>query len=394
MSVLSGKTVLIGVTGGIAAYKTCSVVSALKKLGATCHVMMTENATKFVAPLTFETLSGNRVTVDTFDRDFTWEVEHVSLAKKADIVIIAPATANVIAKLAVGICDDFLTTTVLACKCPVLFAPAMNTAMLTNQITQKNILSLVERGMVPIYGGEGHLACGDIGAGRMAEPDEIIAAAEKLFDKKKDLCGKTVLVTSGATRMPLDPVRFLTNRSSGKMGYNIALAAHERGAKVIYIKGFTSEFTIPSDWTVVSVTTTSELMTAVKNNYKNADIIVAAAAPCDYETEAQADKIKSDTVSLTLVKAPDVAAFVGKNKGNRKLVVFAAETADCEQNAREKLIKKNADLVVLNDVTKPGAGFDTDTNIATLISARSDCVLPIMDKRALADKILDKTLEL
>ena len=394
MSVLKGKTVLVGVTGGIAAYKTCSVVSALVKLGATCHVMMTKNATEFVAPLTFETLSRNRVTVDTFDRDFTWEVEHVSLAKKADAVVIAPATANVIAKLAAGICDDFLTTTVLACRCPILFAPAMNTAMLSNPVTQNNINTLTSRGAVAIYGGEGRLACGDSGAGRMAEPDEIIAALEKLFDVKKDLLGKTVLVTSGATRTPLDPVRFLTNRSSGKMGYNIALAAHNRGAEVIFVKGITQDFQIPGEWTVVSVMTTAELLVAVKDNCKKADIIIAAAAPCDYETTVSTQKIKSDTVTLTLEKAPDVAAYVGKNKGSRKLVVFAAETDDCEKNAKAKLKKKNADMVVLNDVTKAGAGFDTDTNIATLITENSVQALPIMSKRELADKILDKILEL
>ncbi len=394
MSALSGKTVLVGVTGGIAAYKTCYVVSALTKLGATCHVMMTKNATEFVAPLTFETLSRNRVTVDTFDRDFSWEVEHVSLAKKADCVIIAPATANVIAKLAAGICDDFLTTTVLACRCPILFAPAMNTAMLLHPATQKNIETLVSRGAKTVYGGDGRLACGDVGAGRMAEPDSIIAAAEELFGAKRDLEGKTVLVTSGATRAAIDPVRFITNRSSGKMGFNIALAAHERGAKVIYIKGFTDEFTIPRDFTVVPVTTTAELKTAVENNFKAADIIIAAAAPCDYETEVCDNKIKSETLELKLKKAPDVAAFVGRNKGARKLVVFAAETDDCVSNAKAKLKKKNADLVVLNDVTKEGAGFDTDTNIATLITDVSSSELPIMSKRALADRILDRILEL
>ncbi|MCH5351700.1 MAG: bifunctional phosphopantothenoylcysteine decarboxylase/phosphopantothenate--cysteine ligase CoaBC [Clostridiales bacterium] len=394
MNSLKGKTVLIGVTGGIAAYKTCSVVSALVKLGATCHVMMTKNATKFVAPLSFETLSRNRVTVDTFDRDFTWEVEHVSLAKKADAVLIAPATANVIAKLAAGICDDFLTTTVLACTCPIIIAPAMNTAMLENPVTWLNIDTLVSRGMMAVFGGEGRLACGDTGAGRMAEPDALIEELNKLFSKKSDLAGKTVLVTSGATRTPIDPVRFLTNRSSGKMGYNVALAAHERGAKVIYVKGITDDFVIPPEWSVYSVTTTAELMGAVKDNYELADIIVAAAAPCDYEVELSPEKIKADTTTLTLTKAADVAAFVGKNKGNRKLVVFAAETNDCEKNALDKLKKKNADLVVLNDVTKEGAGFDTDTNIATLITKKSVEPLSIMSKRDLADKILDKTLEL
>ena len=242
MNALRDKTVIVGVSGGIAAYKTCELVSRLVQNGAEVHVVMTRNATEFVAPLSFETLSRNRVVIDTFDRNFTWEVEHVALAKKANAVIIAPATANVIAKIACGIADDFLTTTVLACKCPVIIAPAMNTAMIENPITVKNIAELEKRGFICVYGGAGYLACGDSGNGRMAEPSELFAAVEKLFAVKNDYSGKRVLVTAGATRAEIDPVRYITNRSSGKMGYCIARAAYERGAEIVFVKGFTDGF--------------------------------------------------------------------------------------------------------------------------------------------------------
>ncbi|MCH5162549.1 MAG: bifunctional phosphopantothenoylcysteine decarboxylase/phosphopantothenate--cysteine ligase CoaBC [Clostridiales bacterium] len=389
MKKFEGKTVLVGVCGGIAAYKTCSLVSKLVQSGAVVHVMMTENATKFVAPLTFETLSHNRVTVDTFDRDFTWEVEHVALSKKADVLIIAPATANVIAKLAVGIADDFLTTTALACKCPTIVAPAMNCEMLSAPPTVQNLKTLEDRGVKIVYGGEGYLACGDTGRGRMAEPEALYEAISELFCKH-DYLGKTVLVTSGATRTSLDPVRVLTNRSSGKMGYSIAVAAFARGAKVIYIRGLTDGTAIPSEWKTVDVTTTSELFSAVQDNIGFADVLVMAAAPCDYDVDCAPQKLKAQKLIVELKKAPDCAKWAGEHKGDKKLVVFAAETEDCEKNAKEKLEKKNADLVVLNDVTKKGAGFDVDTNIATLITKDSQESLPLMSKRLLADKILDK----
>lgn len=389
-----GKTILVGVCGGIAAYKTCTLVSKLIQNGATVHVMMTENATKFVAPLTFETLSHNRVVVDTFGRNFTFEVEHVSLAKKADAVVIAPATANVIAKLAVGIADDFLTTTVMACRCKVLFAPAMNTAMLENPVTTGNINTLVSRGYKAVYGEGGHLACGDNGGGRMAEPQVLFDALSALFDAKSDLAGKTVLITSGATRANIDPVRYITNRSSGKMGYALACAAYERGAKVIYIHGYTDAFELPREFDTVKISTTDELLDAVKSKLAKADYSIMAAAPCDYGITPAAQKIKSDTLTLELKKAPDCAAWAGEHKGNSKLVVFAAETQFGEKNARAKLDKKHADMVVLNDVTNAGAGFDTDTNIATLITHSDKTELPVMSKRALADIILDKLLSL
>ena len=385
-----GKTILVGVCGGIAAYKTCALVSKLVQTGAPVHVMMTKNATEFVAPLTFETLSHNRVTVDTFDRSFVYEVEHVSLAKKADAVVIAPATANVIAKLAVGVADDFLTTTVMACKCKILFAPAMNTAMLNNPATVGNIDTLVRRGFIPVYGGSGYLACGDNGSGRMAEPDALFDATNALFDAKQEFEGTTVLISSGATRTSLDPVRYITNRSSGKMGFALATAAAARGANIVYIHGFTDYFAVPDSFDNISVSTTSELLSAVKDNIKRADYLIMAAAPCDYDITPAKQKIKSDTLSLELKKAPDCAAWAGEHKGKAKLVIFAAETENGEANAKAKLEKKHADMVVFNDVTKAGAGFDTDTNIATLITHSELISLPLMPKRELADKILDK----
>lgn len=392
MNRLDGKTVIVGVSGGIAAYKTCELVSRLVQNGAAVHVIMTRNATEFVAPLSFESLSRNRVVTDTFDRNFTWEVEHVALAKKADAVVIAPATANVIAKIAHGIADDFLTTTVLACKCPIVFAPAMNSAMLDNPVTKENISKLSARGYVPVYGGDGYLACGDVGKGRMAEPDVLYGAVSELFDVKQDLSGKTVLVTAGATRAELDPVRFISNRSSGKMGYSIAAAAYRRGAKVVFVRGFTDNFDLPAEWKTVDTCTTAEMFEAVKSNIKDVDICIMAAAPCDYEANKQPDKIKDAQLTLCLKKTDDIAAWVGKNKGGKKLAVFAAETENSVRNAREKLINKNADLAVLNDVTVPGAGFDTDTNIVTLITEEKTEALPIMKKSELADVILDNII--
>ena len=395
MNALDGKTILVGVSGGIAAYKTCTLVSSLVKSGARVHVVMTKNATEFVSPLTFETLSGNRVVVDMFDRDFPWEIEHVSLAKSADAAIIAPATANVLAKLACGIADDFLTTTMLACRCPIIVAPAMNTAMLENMATVHNLEVLKTRGFGIVFGEQGRLACGDSGAGRMAEAQTLVDEINKLFGKKNDLDGKTVLVTSGATRVDIDPVRFLSNRSSGKMGYAIAEAAHSRGAKVIYIHGFTDKSLVTNvAWKSVAVTTTEELFSAVKDNFGDADITVMAAAPCDYTVKKNANKIKSDKLSLELDKAPDCAAWAGAHKGKAKLVIFAAETENCDDNALGKLKAKNADLAVLNNVTEVGAGFDVDTNIVTFITEDKAERKQIMSKRALADEILDKILSL
>ena len=393
MNALQNKTVIVGVSGGIAAYKTCSLVSRLVQNGADVHVVMTKNATNFVAPLSFESLSHNRVVTDTFDRNFTWEVEHVSLAKKADAVVIAPATANVIAKLACGIADDFLTTTVLACRCPVSFAPAMNSAMLENTATLENIEKLCARGYTPIYGKSGYLACGDRGSGRMAEPDELFENVLNLLEARRDYSGKTVLVTAGATRADIDPVRYISNRSSGKMGYALAQAAAARGASVVFIQGFTDSFAVPGAWITERVRTTSEMLEAVKKHAESADVCIMAAAPCDYEFEASAQKIKAKSLSLNLKKAPDIAEWVGTHCDG-KLVIFAAETEKFTENARGKLAEKHADMVVLNDVTADGAGFDVSTNIATIITKDSETALPLMQKRELADVILDKISEL
>lgn len=386
---LKGKNVVIGVTGGIAVYKTCEVVSSLRKRGADVFVVMTKNATEFVSPLTFETLSNNRVVTDMFDRDREWEVEHISLAKKADIFVVAPATANFVGKFASGIADDFLTTTVMATKAPVLLAPAMNTGMMTSPSYEKNESVLKERGVNFVYGDSGFLACGDMGKGRLAEPRLIVDTIEEILFPVRDLEGKTVMVTAGATREPIDPVRFITNRSSGKMGIAIANSALKRGANVILIKGFTS--VNPDEGVeVVNVETTADMYEAVMNNLDKADIIIKSAAPADYKVKMAEQKIKSETLTLEFVKNPDIAQAVGKIKGSKKLVVFSAETENLFENATKKLIKKNADMVVANDVTKQGAGFDVDTNIASFITKDGVEELPIMTKTELADRILDK----
>lgn len=387
---LSGKNAVVCVTGGIAAYKTCHVVSSLRKAGARVFVVMTKNATEFVTPLTFETLSGNRVVVDTFDRDFEWEVEHVSLAKKADIFIVAPMTADFAAKLARGIADDFASTTALAMKCPMLLAPAMNVNMITAEAYEENEKILRDRGAYFVESGSGFLACGDVGRGRMAEPEQIVKAAFDILVPKPDYDGKTVLVTAGGTSEPIDPVRFITNRSSGKMGVAIASKALDRGAKVILVAGNIT-VPVPDGIERIDVTTTQEMYDAVLGNLDRADIVVKAAAPADYAVEKISDKkIKSDELTLRLKKNPDIAAAVGKIKGDKKLVIFSAETDDCEANARGKLQKKNADMVVLNDVTKKGAGFNTDTNIVTVITRETKKDFGLLEKTALADLLLDE----
>lgn len=391
---LDGKNIVIGVTGGIAAYKVCYVVSALKKSGANVFVIMTKNATEFVRPLTYETLSGNRVIVDTFDRDFEWEVEHVSLAKKADLFLVAPCTADFAGKLSGGIADDFLSTTAMAMKCPIVLAPAMNTNMLTSSAYKANEAVLRSRGVLFIEPGSGHLACGDDGKGRLAEPDEIVRFVTDVLLPKQDYEGKTVLVTAGGTSEPIDPVRFITNRSSGKMGVAIAEKAAMRGANVILVAGNIS-VPVPSGIRRADVSTTAEMYDAVMKYLPEADYIVKAAAPADYAVEACSDKkIKAETLTLKLKKNPDIAAAVGKIKGDKKLIIFSAETDNCDKNAREKMTKKNADMVVLNDVTKPGAGFNTDTNIVTIMTKSTKEELPVMEKSALADILLDRIIEL
>ena len=393
---LTGKCVVVGVTGGIAAYKACEVVSRLKKLNADVRVIMTRNATEFVQPLTFQSLSHNPVSVDTFANIQTWEIEHIALAQRADLFIIAPATANIIGKLACGIADDMLSTTVMATRAPVLIAPAMNTAMLENPATQQNLRTLESRGMRMIAPGVGMLACGTSGAGRMSEPEQIVAAAVEALRPREDLAGLEVVVTAGPTAEPLDPVRFITNRSSGKMGYALAAAARARGADVTLISGPTA-LDAPAGVNVVRIRTTQELYDAVMA-HAGADVVIQAAAPADYRArEVSPTKIKrtGETLMVELVPNPDIAAALGERKrAGQTLVGFAAETNDVVANAQGKLRRKSLDLIVANDVTRAGAGFDVDTNIITLIDAGSTRELPLMTKREAADKILDRVLEL
>ncbi len=398
MGALEGKTVVLGVTGGIAAYKSCEVVSRLRKQGAQVFVIMTKNACQFVAPMTFETLSNNPCVNDTFERPERWEVEHVALAKKADLFLIAPATANIMAKMAHGIADDMLSTTVLATKAPVLLAPAMNTGMWTNEATQENLRILKARGVMTIGPEGGLLACGDVGAGRMSEPVDIVSRCVKLLSVQHDLEGLRVLVTAGPTREPLDPVRFITNRSSGKMGYAIAEAAQKRGAHVTLVSGPVS-IPAPGGVAMVSVQSTEDLLQQMTELAPQQDIIIQAAAPADYRAETVApQKMKKNGnkgLTLKLVPTPDVARAVGELKQkDQTLVGFAAETENLADNAQKKLDSKNLDMIVANDVTKPGAGFDVDTNIAMLITRGKQTELPLMSKRALADAILDRVLEL
>ena len=394
----TGKEVVLGVTGGIAAYKSAEVVSRLRHLGINVNVIMTKNATEFVAPLTFETLSANPVVTDTFNRPERWEVEHVALAKKADVFVIAPATANILAKMACGIADDMLSTTVLATKAPVLVAPAMNTGMWTAEATQKNVAVLKQRGVHFVGPDSGILACGDTGAGRMSEPEAIVEAILGLLNVSDELADCKVLVTAGATRERLDPVRFLTNDSSGKMGFAIAAEAARRGADVTVVCGaVTAER--PAGVRFVDVESTQDLYDAMMRLAPEQDIVIQAAAPADYRFKTVADqKIKKEDgkpLCLEMIENPDVAAAVGKNKKPGQIFVgFAAETQQVTENAKKKLSKKNLDMIVANDVTKPGAGFNVDTNIATLITEDGLTECPLQTKSELAGKILDKVAEM
>lgn len=393
---LAGKCVVLGVTGGIAAYKACELTSRLRKAGAQVYVIMTKNACQFVTPLTFETLSNHPVATDTFARPETWEVEHVALAKRADVFVIAPATANILAKMACGLADDMLSTTVLATRAPVLVAPAMNTGMWDNPATQENVERLQQRGVHFIGPEGGFLACGDTGAGRMSEPKDIFDAIEKLLAMQQDLAGLSVLVTAGPTQERLDPVRFITNRSSGKMGYAIAAAAAARGASVTLVTGPTS-LPIPQGVNAVRILSTQELYGQMLALCPKMDVVIQAAAPADFTPETVADqKIKkqgNEPLVIRLTQTPDVAAAVGKTKKEgQTLVGFAAETNDVLQNAQKKLAKKNLDLIVANDVTAPGAGFDVDTNIVTFVTQDGLEKLPKMKKAEVADALLDRIL--
>lgn len=386
--------IVMGVTGGIAAYKACEVVSRLKKLGHEVDVIMTENATRLVAPLTFETLSKRPVCVDTFTRTESWDVKHISLAQKAELFLVAPATANLMAKLACGIADDMLTTTLLATKAPILLAPAMNTGMWTAEATQANLRTLQARGVHFVGPESGFLACGDIGAGRMSEPAQIVEAAEKLLHPRRDLEGLRVLVTAGPTMERIDPVRYLTNDSSGKMGYAIAAAAQARGASVTLVSG-PVHLTAPAGVSVVPVMSTQNLYDAMMTHCASQDVIIQAAAPADYRPAVMApEKLKKQDGQpfvLTLVENPDVAKAVGEQKKPGQILVgFAAETEHLLENAQKKLDKKHLDMIVANDVTQAGAGFGVDTNIVTLISHQGMKSLPLLSKTEVADRILDQ----
>ena len=395
---LQGKHIVLGVTGGIAAYKSCVLASRLRKAGAVVHVIMTEHATRFVAPLTFETLTNQPVVSDLFARPSTWEVEHIALAKAADLFVIAPATANILAKMACGIADDMLSTTVLATRAPVLAAPAMNTNMWTAEATQRNVETLRARGVHFVGPEGGFLACGDEGPGRMSEPETIFAAIEDLLREKRDLTGLRVLVTAGGTRERLDPVRYLGNESSGKMGFALAEAARARGAQVQLICGMTTAAE-PAGIPIRRVDATRDLYEAMTELAPQADIVIQAAAPADYRFETEyPQKLKKQEgapLTLTLVENPDVAAAVGRLKQpGQTLVGFAAETQALAENAAKKLDRKNLDLIVANDVTQPGAGFGVDTNIVTLITRDRSDQLPLLSKAEVAERILDRVMEL
>lgn len=390
--------VVLGVTGGIAVYKACELLRLLQKRGIDVFVVMTQNACRFVAPLTFETLSGHPVAVDTFDRPQTWEVEHIALAKRADLFLIAPATANIMGKMACGIADDMLSTTVMATRAPVLVAPAMNTGMWENAAVQQNVKTLRARGVEIVAPVSGHLACGDNGAGKLEDVAVIAERACELLFAKKDMEGLRVMVTAGPSREALDPVRYISNRSSGKMGYAIAQAAQKRGAEVTLLSGPVA-IEAPQGVKLVPFTTTQELFDRASELAQEQDLLIQAAAPADYRAkEVAPQKIKKqggEPMTFTLVENPDVAATLGKAKRSGQVFVgFAAETNDVLAHARDKLARKNLDMIVANDVTRPGAGFDVDTNIVTLITKDGQEALPMMSKAEVAQRILDRALAL
>jgi phosphopantothenoylcysteine decarboxylase/phosphopantothenate--cysteine ligase len=389
---LKGKNIILGISGGIAAYKIPELVRKLRKVQATVQVVMTQNAQEFITPLTLQTVSNNPVITDMFTPVMTSEVAHVSLADKADVVVVAPATANVIAKFAIGLADDFLSTTVLASKAPILLAPAMNVNMFTNPATQENLTLLKKRGFYCVGPGKGGLACGWEGQGRMSEVEEIFQFIKTILGPK-DLRGEKVLVTAGPTQEPLDPIRFITNRSSGKMGYALAEAAQMRGAEVVLISGPT-HLPPPHGVKVIAVETATQMHEEVTKLYKKMGVVIMAAAVADYRpAEFSPKKLKKEknNVTITMVKNPDILAEMGKRKGTTFLVGFAAETENLLANAQQKLQTKNIDLIIANDVTQPGAGFETDTNIVTLLCRNGKSEkLPQMSKEFLAHKILDK----
>ncbi len=393
---LKGKTIVLGVTGGIACFKAAALASLLVKQHANVQVIMTENATKFVTPLTFEQLTGQKALTDTFDRNFQHSVEHIAVADRADLVLIAPATANIIAKLAHGIADDMLTTTVLACDCPKAIAPAMNTRMYENPVTQDNLAILRRYGWEVAEPASGHLACGAEGKGRLPEPEQLLELCLHAVAREKDLRGKRVLVTAGPTREALDPVRYLTNRSSGRMGYAIAKAAARRGAEVTLVSGPTA-LPRPGYMEIVDVESAQEMYEAVTSRAPDMDIIIKAAAVADYRpADVAEDKIKKKDgdLSIPLERTLDILAALGQNKREGQFLCgFSMETRDLIENSRKKLTKKNLDMVAANNVKVEGAGFGVETNVLTLITAEGEKELPLMSKDAAADALLDAILE-
>ena len=392
---LQGKTVVLGVTGSIAAYKIANLASMLVKLHADVNVVMTKNATNFINPITFETLTGNKCLIDTFDRNFQYNVEHVALAKRADIYMVAPASANVIGKIANGIADDMLPTTIMACKAPKIIAPAMNTNMFENTIVQDNLKKLESYGYEIISPACGYLACGDTGAGKLPSEEVLLDYILKELHYEKDMKGKKVLVTAGPTREAIDPVRFISNHSTGKMGYAIARCAMERGAQVTLITGETS-IPKPPFVKVISVISAADMFEAVKENMEEADFIIKSAAVADYTPAVVADekiKKKDGDMSIPLTRTTDILKYVGQNrKAGQVICGFAMETKDLIENATKKLNSKNVDMIVANNLKVAGAGFGTDTNVVTVIKKNGTKEFPMLTKDEVAKAILDEMM--
>lgn len=389
---LEGKNIVLAVTGSIAAYKIANLASMLKKLRANITVLMTQNATNFINPITFETLTGNKCLIDTFDRNFQYSVEHVSLAKSTDVVLVAPASANVIGKLANGIADDMLTTTVMACTCKKIVAPAMNTHMYENPVVQDNIKKLVHYGMEVITPDTGYLACGDVGAGKMPSEQVLLEYILKEAAYEKDLAGKKVLVTAGPTMEKLDPVRYITNHSTGKMGYAIARAAMLRGADVTLVSGKVN-LEPPKGVRLLPVVSAADMAQAVKENARDQDIIIKAAAVADYRPSVTADeklKKKDGEMTIELERTEDILAYLGAHRRNGQFLCgFSMETENLLENSRAKLEKKKIDMIVANNLRQDGAGFGTDTNVVTILTKNDTVELPIMSKEEVADRLLD-----
>jgi phosphopantothenoylcysteine decarboxylase/phosphopantothenate--cysteine ligase len=388
---LKNKTVILGVTGSIAAYKIANLSSMLVKLNCDVHVIMTKNALNFINPITFETITKNKCLVDTFDRDFEFDVKHISLAKKADLILVAPASANIIGKVSNGIADDMLSTTIMASKATTIFSPAMNTNMYENKIVQDNIKKLMDYGYKFIEPASGFLACGDKGKGKLPSEELLVSYIIKEIALEKDLVGKKVLITAGATRESLDPVRFITNHSSGKMGFSLAKMAKLRGAEVLLIKANTTA-KIPDFLDIINVENAEDMYNAVLENYKEYDIIIKAAAVSDYTPVYQNEnKIKKseENFILELKKTKDILAFLGENKKNNQFICgFSMETENLIENSRKKLINKNVNMIVANNLNIEGAGFSVDTNLVTIITEKTETTLPLMDKDEVANTIL------